>query len=238
MPTTPATDHPAPLPPLRRPTSRRTLLAALPALFGSVLVGCARPLAASPPVPAESTPAPSPTDDTPPVVTYAAEAKPPQRVDVMALPLRLGIPRLGVDAPVIAVGLTGGFAMDVPQQPDQVGWYEYSSRPGMKGNAVLAGHLDWMGKPGVFRQLADVRPGDKVVVRGADGDAREYTVQWNKQWLMSAAPVGTIFEPVTDPALTLITCGGRWDARTQRYDMRVVVRATQERPTPGNRVSG
>ena len=162
---------------------------------------------------------------TPAAITYVASAPAKPRVDYMELPLRLSIPRLGVDAPVISVGLTPQMAMDVPQRADQVGWYEYSARPGMKGNSILAGHLDWNGQPGVFRRLSDMRAGDNVAVRGADGQERVYSVEWTNEWPLATAPVGTIFEPVEQPALTLITCGGRWNATTQRYDTRVVVRA-------------
>lgn len=169
---------------------------------------------------------PSPT---PAAITYvaAAPAKPRLTVDYMELPLRLAIPRLEVDAPVISVGLTPQMAMDVPQRADQVGWYEYSARPGMKGNSVLAGHLDWNGQPGVFRRLLDMRLGDAVTVRGADGQERSYAVEWTNEWPLATAPVGTVFEPVEQPALTLITCGGRWNPTTQRYDTRVVVRAVR-----------
>jgi LPXTG-site transpeptidase (sortase) family protein len=146
-------------------------------------------------------------------------------VDYMELPLRLAIPRLRVDAPVIAVGLTPQLAMDVPQRAEEVGWYEYSTRPGMKGNSILAGHLDWLGQPGVFRQLAEMKQGDTVTIRGADGQERTYAVEWNREWPFVTAPIGTVFEDVDRPALTLITCGGRWNATTQRYDTRVVVRA-------------
>jgi LPXTG-site transpeptidase (sortase) family protein len=164
---------------------------------------------------------------TPSFQTYtaAAPAKPVTTVDYMELPLRLTIPKLGVDAPVISVGLTPQLAMDVPQKADEIGWYEYSARPGMKGNSVLAGHLDWFGQAGVFRRLADLRPGDHVAIRGADGQERPYTVDWNKEWPLATAPVGTVFEALERPALTLITCGGRWNPATQRYDTRIVVRA-------------
>ena len=204
--------------------SRRSLLA----LAALPLAACAAPgqpnaaqgKAALPVIHLEPTP-------TPASITYSAAtpARPRVTVDYMELPLRLSIPRLGVDAPVISVGLTPEKAMDVPQRADQVGWYEYSARPGMKGNSILAGHLDWFGQPGVFRRLIDMRKGGTVAVRGADGQERPYTVDWANEWPLSSAPVGTIFEPVEQPALTLITCGGRWNQATQRYDTRVVVRA-------------
>jgi sortase (surface protein transpeptidase) len=130
-----------------------------------------------------------------------------------------------VDALVIAVGLTREGAMDVPQRAEDVGWYQYSARPGMKGNAVLAGHLDWYGKDGVFRRLADLSAGDSVVVRAADGEERSYAVEWHQEWPLGNAPMAKIFEPLDVPALTLITCGGRWNPAVQLYDTRVVIRA-------------
>lgn len=205
-------------------TSRRVLLSALFAVSPVAVAACAAPgqQAAGTSPDAGAVPAGTPA---PAVVTYRAEATPRPRVDHMELPLRLAIPRLAVDAPVIAVGLTPELAMDVPQRAEDVGWYEYSTRPGMKGNSILAGHLDWLGQPGVFRQLSDVKPGDSVVVRGANGDERPYAVEWNREWPFATAPVGMIFEPLERPAVTLITCGGRWNPATQRYDTRVVVRA-------------
>jgi sortase A len=163
-------------------------------------------------------------EGAPGMVTYIGQAK-PKRIDHMVLPLRLTIPRLEVEAPILSVGLTATFAMDVPQRAEDVGWYEYSTRPGMKGNSILAGHLDWKGGPGVFWRLSALRKGDAVVVRGADGDERPYAVEWNREWSVAAAPIALVFEPLDQPALTLITCGGRWNPSTQRYDTRVVVRA-------------
>ncbi|HEU5315993.1 MAG TPA: class F sortase [Chloroflexota bacterium] len=221
---------------MTRADTRRRWLSALSgtALSGGALfaAGCASPalpgqrvqrvVVQSSVEEAATAPTPSPA-----VQTYvsAAPAKPATTLDYMELPLRLAIPRLGVDAPVISVGLTPQMAMDVPQRAEEVGWYEFSARPGLKGNSILAGHLDWNGTPGVFRRLSDLRPGDKLAVRGADGQERPYTVDWNREWPLSSAPVGTIFEALERPAITLITCGGRWNAATQRYDTRVVVRA-------------
>jgi LPXTG-site transpeptidase (sortase) family protein len=153
--------------------------------------------------------------------------RPMRENSYLAMPLRLAIPRLGVDAPIIAVGLTQEGAMDVPQQAHEVGWYEHSQRPGLKGNAVLAGHLDWYGVSGVFRRLAELVAGDTVAIHGADGQERAYTVEWRRSYAASSAiaVVGEVFEPLERAALTLITCGGRWNPATQRYDTRVVVRA-------------
>ena len=198
-----------------------------------VAAGCAAPLGAKRATPRyistnmETTPVPTAQpalEATPAVTTYVAANAQPRKPDHMELPLRLAIPRLGVDGLVIAVGLAPDGSMEVPQRPQDVGWYQYSARPGAKGNSVLAGHLNWYGVDGVFRRLAETVPGEAVIVRAADGEERTYAVEWHQEWPLTTAPVGKVFEPLDVPALTLITCGGRWNAATQRYDTRVVVR--------------
>ncbi len=216
--------------PARRPgaarLSRRRLLAPA-AVAGAGLLGAggawlaARSRSAEPPAPAVPTPAPA---VVPAVVTYVADT-PARPAGPLMLPLRLVVPRLGVDAPIVAVGLTGDGAMDVPQHASEVGWYQYSARPGTKGNAILAGHLDWYGVEGVFRHLAELGKGDAVVVRAADGQERPYAIEWLREFDVASAPVAEIFAPLAVPALTLITCGGQWNPRTRRYDRRVVARA-------------
>jgi len=208
----------------------------LRALLGPVALaaaGCASPLAAKTAAPRyislnmETTPVPTVepvAEPTPPVMTYVASNAPVRKPDHLELPLRLTIPRLGVDGLVIAVGLALDGSMEVPQRPQDVGWYQYSARPGAKGNSVLAGHLNWYGVDGVFRRLAEMVPGDTVTVLAADGEERKYAVEWHQEWPLNTAPVGKVFEPLDVPALTLITCGGRWNAATQRYDTRVVIR--------------
>ena len=213
-------------------SSRRRLLRALIGPAALAATGCAAPLGAKRTAPRyistnmETTPVPTAEpapQPTPAVTTYAASA-PARKPDHLALPLRLTIPGLGVDGPVIAVGLAPDGSMEVPQRPQDVGWYQYSARPGAKGNSVLAGHLNWYGADGVFRRLAEAVPGDAVTVRAADGEERTYAVEWHEEWPLNTAPVGKVFEPLDVPALTLITCGGRWNAATQRYDTRVVIR--------------
>jgi LPXTG-site transpeptidase (sortase) family protein len=202
---------------------RRTLLGA--AVVGAVPASaCSWPWPAGRAAPREVSP-PSGGDGPPRVVTYVASGAPVRQPDHLELPLRLVIPRIGVDAPVIAVGLTADGAMDVPERAEEVGWYQYSPRPGLKGNAVLAGHLNWRGVDGVFRHLASLAAGDTVIVRAANGQERPYTVSWRREWPVATAPIGTVFELLERPALTLITCGGSWNPVTQRYDTRVVVRA-------------
>src|SRR2546422_1825618 len=45
-------------------------------------------------------------------------------------PARLVVPSIGVDAPIVEVGLKPDGAMDSPHGPDPVGWYSFSPTPG------------------------------------------------------------------------------------------------------------
>lgn len=210
-------------PPLGRQHSRRAAFGAMAGVVGLLAAACAAP--GQQPRRPVATPKPTATPDTgPALLTFQASGN-VRKPDNLVMPLRLAIPRIGVDAPVIAVGLTPEGAMDVPKRAGDVGWYEYSPRPGLPGNAVLAGHLDWQGVTGVFNRLLELRPGDAVAIRTGDGQDRGYRVQWHEEYQVNSAPVERIFEAWPSPALTLITCGGRWNPATRRYDTRVVIRA-------------
>jgi sortase (surface protein transpeptidase) len=161
------------------------------------------------------------------VVTFTGKGK-VKSIDHIDLPLTLAVPTVGIDAPVVAVGLTKDGAMDVPKRPSDVGWFEYSPRPGLAGNSILAGHLDWQGSPGAFVKLASVKTGEAVIVRESDGGERMFAVEWKREVAAEAPPPKQVFEPIISPGLTLITCGGRYNAETRRYDTRIVVRAIRK----------
>lgn len=209
-----------------RPLARRAIIGggigvAAASGAGGVLLATRR---ASPP------PEPAGTVAGPPirvVTTFTGKGKAKQ-LDHLALPLTLVVPSLDIAAPVVAVGLTTDGAMDVPRLPSDIGWYEYSPRPGLTGNSILAGHLNWQGTPAVFARLAEVTSGAPVLVRESDGDERRFAVEWKREVPAEAVPPRQVFEPITTPGLTLITCGGRYNPDTRRYDARIVVRALRK----------
>src|SRR3972149_11086899 len=76
------------------------------------------------------------------VVRLARRAAPtpePSRARVA----RLVIPRIGVDAPVVTMGVDGNGVMQSPKGPEEVGWYDFTAQPGFGGNAVFGGHGDF-----------------------------------------------------------------------------------------------
>ena len=143
-------------------------------------------------------------------------------------PKQLRIDRLKLTARVDAVGIdaaTGDFA--VPPSVDEVGWYRYG--PGLEattGSIVIAGHVDSaeQGK-GAFFRLRELAPGDAVTVTGGDGVIRTFTVVAREIFAKTAVPLERYFARDGAPRLTLITCGGPFDARTRHYRDNVVITA-------------
>jgi hypothetical protein len=52
--------------------------------------------------------------------------------------MRLVIPKMGIDAPVTVKGLDASGAMQNPNGPEDVAWYDFTARPGQGGNTVFS----------------------------------------------------------------------------------------------------
>jgi len=169
----------------------------------------------------EALPTPSPPMPMP-MSTPTPEATPPSDAPIQ----RLVIPGIGVDAPVITLGIDESGAMESPDGPWEVAWYDFSVRPGFKGNAVFSGHVDYHDVgPAVFWDVRDLKKGDEVRVRLADGTLYRYEVTALNSFEADAAPVKEIVGPTPNEVVTLITCGGTFDSSVRQYSHRVVVRA-------------
>jgi sortase (surface protein transpeptidase) len=145
-------------------------------------------------------------------------------------PVALTIEALGIDrAPVIDVGVETGGDMEVPPA-DEVGWYRYSPLPGAEGSSILAAHIAYDGRDGVFVRLADIEPGAEVQVIDEDGAAARFRVSTVERYAKEALPEDVVFARDGDPRLVLVTCGGRFDQERRSYDDNIVVVATPVQP--------
>ncbi|MET8551902.1 class F sortase [Micromonospora zamorensis] len=143
-------------------------------------------------------------------------------------PVRLVIPGIDVTATVNAVGInerTNEF--EVPPSVDQIGWYRYG--PGLEtdaGSVVIAGHVDSakQGK-GAFFRLRELDQGDTLTATGSDGEARQYRVVAREEYAKTKIPLDRYFARDGKPRLTLITCGGPFDAKARKYRDNIVVTA-------------
>jgi len=92
------------------------------------------------------------------LITPTPTAPAPTAPASTALPARLVIPRIGVDAPVTVKGLDPNGVMQNPNGPEDVAWYDFTSRPGQGGNAVFSGHLDYQDcGPAIFARLREMK---------------------------------------------------------------------------------
>lgn len=142
-----------------------------------------------------------------------------------AVPVRLRIPAIGVDARVTKLGRLPDGTVDVPHSWGLVGWYDGGPRPGEPGPAVLLGHVDSRAGPAVFARLAQLKAGDAVDVLGADGRSERFRVERVHRYPKSRFPTDEVYLPTVRPELRLVTCGGAFDRVTGHYVDNVVAYA-------------
>lgn len=140
-------------------------------------------------------------------------------------PVRLRVPRIGVDTGLMRLGLTARRELEVPplRRADTAGWYDRSPVPGDTGPSVLAGHVDSRTGPAVFYRLRELRRGDRVVVDRSDGRRATFTVDRVAVVAKTAFPTRRVYGATAGPELRLITCGGTFDTTTDDYLANVVV---------------
>jgi LPXTG-site transpeptidase (sortase) family protein len=139
------------------------------------------------------------------------------------LPVSISIPAIGVDAPVENVGELDNGQMGVPENIDGVGWFEPGTKPGDRGNAVMAGHVDSKTGPAVFYKLDKLKPGDEVILKDKSGTDRRFVVTGKKSFPRKEAPIEDIFGFSYQSNLNLITCTGEFNRKARTHEERLVV---------------
>ncbi|MEV6111076.1 class F sortase [Streptomyces sp. NPDC052109] len=164
-------------------------------------------------------------------LTPAQAARLPRPAEPLgsALPQRVDIPQLGVQAPVVSRGLDARGAVDPPpfDQPGVVGWYGAGTAPGAKGAALLVGHVDTVTRPAVFYKLSTLKPGNTVRVVRSDGRVAQFTIDDVSVLPRAGFDARQAYGPrrAGRAELRLITCGGTFDRASSSYTANVVVSA-------------
>lgn len=107
--------------------------------------------------------------------------------------VRIQIPAIGVDAPIVQ-------GDNWEQLKKGVGQHVGSADPGQAGNVVFSAHDDVFGE--IFRYLDKLQPGDKIVV---------FTAQQQYLYLVTASQIVSptqveVMNPTSDATVTLISC--------------------------------
>ncbi len=151
----------------------------------------------------------------------------PSAATSAAPPVRIGIPAIGVDAPLEVLSLDDGNILQPPVDWDSAGWFDRSPVPGQRGPSVIAGHLTAPDGPAVFVDLGALQPGDEVRVTQADGSIAAFTVDRTiSAERTDSFPTEEIYGPMPDAQLRLITCDGEYDPERGHWTRNMVVFAT------------
>ncbi len=142
----------------------------------------------------------------------------------IGLPKKFSMPAFGINTRVQEVGFSSSGEMKTPSDAQSVGWFKLGVKPGEKGNAVVAGHLDSvLGEQGVFWDLSKMKAGDYVYVTDEYGKRMRFRVMKSEVYDTENAPMEEIFGPSDKARLNLITCNGTWDSGKRSYNKRLVV---------------
>lgn len=217
----------------RRARLVATLVAVLLACSGAaaVAVGIAAqdPPPPSPPDRRAAAPNPSSPSDT--SHSESPQDRPDRRaadaveeLDYSA-PVHISIPEIGVSSSLLQLGLDSEGVMETPQPPhvDRAGWFRPSPPPGVPGATVIAGHVTWNQEPVVFFELGELRRGDLVKVRRADGISTVFEVTRIGSFPKDGFPTDAVYNQPDRSELRLITCGGEYDESSNRYLSNVIV---------------
>jgi Sortase domain len=181
----------------------------------------ARPTGSSTPT---STPKPSPKPTPSPTSTGLGTSSATLGAlaeRVRSRPVSIRIPALQVDAPIIGanVGPTG--ALEVPDNVVQAAWYQAGAAPGQLGTAIIAAHVDFQGKLGLFNKLHTLPKGAVVYVTDVAGTTRVFRVAGGtlapKNDPSTVEALAAAAAGAGRPRLALITCGGDLDSAKHTY---------------------
>ncbi len=171
---------------------------------------------------------PGPINPTASAGTATAEVQPEG-----VAPVAIEIDAAAVDAVVERSQIDENGVMENPTGPWVVSWYEDLAALGEGSNVVMAGHVDyWTTGPAVFANVPNLGEGEVIRVVAEDGEVFEYAVEWGRLYDVATELTPEVIQTeivgdTDEESLTLITCGGEFDAATGEYVSRYVVRATK-----------
>jgi sortase (surface protein transpeptidase) len=188
--------------------------------------GAARARPSSPSTHAAGTSAPS-------AAAAASRFRSPRTPAEVAVPVRLRIPSIGVDARLDQVGLDPDGTIAAPTSYQNAAWYAGGPKPGERGPAILLGHVDSKNTgPAVFFKVATLKEGAEVLVDRKDGSTVRFRVSGRIQVAKDRFPANIVYGPTLAPSLRLVTCGGKFNYHTNHYLDNIVVTAVPEVSSP------
>jgi hypothetical protein len=155
---------------------------------------------------------------------------PPREFPVLepSRPVRLTIPSIKVEAPILEVGLAKDGSVDVPplQRHNEAGWFGGGPTPGQFGPALIVGHADTRSGPSIFHSLARLKPGQKIEVLRKDRSVAVFEVNSIENFGKAKLPIKRVYGDYSRPSLRLVTCGGTWLGGSRGYSDNIIAFAS------------
>jgi hypothetical protein len=141
------------------------------------------------------------------------------------MPRYIDIPKLGVHARVLPVGVTSSGALGTPDNVYDTDWFNQSAKPGQPGAMLIDGHVSSWTTNGVFYGIKTLVAGDTVQVERGDGVVFTYKVIKSQIYSANDVNMTAALTPIVagHPGLNLITCTGDVIQGTNEFNERVVV---------------
>jgi len=143
------------------------------------------------------------------------------------VPRYISIPKIKISKTrILRMGLDSEGAIKTPRNVWDSGWYEGSSNPSEKvGSALIMGHVSGPTNGGIFYNLYRLTDGDDINVTQGDGTVYTYKVVAKEEVPADGLNMNNylISKNVDKPGLTLMTCAGEFNPKTQTYDKRLAV---------------
>jgi sortase (surface protein transpeptidase) len=139
------------------------------------------------------------------------------------------IPKLGVNARVLQVGVMSNGALGTPSNVYDAAWYSGSAKPGQPGATLIDGHVSSWTTHGVFYSIKTLVTGDTIQIVRGDGTVLNYRVVKTQTYNADNVNMQAAVTPITNgrSGLNLITCTGSVRRGTSEFTERVIIFAEQ-----------
>jgi len=145
------------------------------------------------------------------------------------MPRYITVPKLGVFARVLSMGVNDKSQLDAPKNIHDAGWYNDSSKPGLPGALLIDGHSGIGKTNGIFHNAGKLTQGDAITIERGDRQKFTYKVVSVRVLQADSADMSAMVPPAdnANEGLNLITCTGRQIPGTTSLDQRVLIRAVR-----------
>ena len=137
-------------------------------------------------------------------------------------PVRMRIPALSLDYIVQGTGADESGTMQIVPALAVISWFELSSIPGNRGNAIFGGHNSWGGVRSRIFTLDGMEIGDELIIEYADGTSLRFLMESVFVYELKTAPAHLIMNVLGEARVTLITCKGPFNTTIGTSDNRIV----------------